>query len=458
MFHKLHRQMTLFCTAVTGTILILLTVVCLIVAENGLKKNSYTSFLKESSSVLSHFQEQDTVSLQYLNGLREKNGFEFVLYDNGTPLFSQQLTAPTEQLGEELIRLAAETAEEEHQLSLLSNERNQLSSHAEFSLSPGGTETYYVCAGKISKDNGLLSFLIFYSLKQQQRQIFMQRLLFALADVLGLLLLALFSWFFTRRMLLPLEENHRKQNQFVASASHELRTPLAVILSGLEALEKSKDKEEQRHFADIMRREGKRMQRLISDMLLLANSDANSLHIQTVPCQPDELLLAAYEKYELLAKEKQIALTLTLPEAPLPDICCDGERILQVLSILLDNALSYTPAGGTVTLSATPLSGAGADAGGKPPSDPSSIPGRKFKPSSRRQERLLFSVSDTGCGVADADKKQIFERFYRVESSHTDKEHFGLGLCIAREIVDAHHGKLFVTDAPGGGACFCMIL
>lgn len=440
MFHKLHRQMTLFCTAVTGAILISLTIVCLFVAENGLKKNSYTSFLKESSSVLSHLQEQDTVSLPYLNGLREKNGFEFVLYDNGAPLFSQYLSAPGEALGEPLIHLATETAEEEYRLSLFSDDHSRLSSHTEFSLSPDGRESYYVCAGKISKNSGLLSFLIFYSLKQQQRQIFMQRFLFALADVSGLILLFLFSRFFTKRMLLPLEENHRKQNRFVSSASHELRTPLAVILSGLEALEKSENREEQRHFAGMMRREGRRMQHLISDMLLLANSDADALRLHSHPCQPDELLLCAYEKYELLAKEKQIALKLTLPDTPLPDVCCDGERILQVISILLDNALSYTPAGGTVTLSANSLTASGA-----------SIPLPKTA-------RLLLCVSDTGCGVPDRDKKQIFERFYRGESSRTDKEHFGLGLCIAREIVEAHHGKLFVTDAPGGGACFCVAL
>lgn len=454
MFDHLHRQMTLFCTAVTGAILILLTVVCLFVAENGLKKNSYTSFLKESSSVLSHLQEQDTVSLQYLNGLREKNGFAFVLYDNGTPLFSQQLTAPEDELGEELILLAVKTAEENYQFSLFSNDRSQLSSHTEFSLSSKGKESYYVCAGKISKNNGLLSFLIFYSLKQQQRQIFIQRFLFASADVFGLILLALFSRFFTGRMLLPLEENHRKQNQFIASASHELRTPLAVILSGLEALEKSKAPAEQQHFAGIIRREGIRMQRLISDMLLLTNSDTHSLHLQSLPCQPDELLLAAYEKYELLAEEKQISLKLTLQETPLPDICCDGERILQVLSILLDNALSYTPAGGTVTLSVNPLSAP--DSVRKSVSDLSPVSGTKI--TYPKSARLIFQVSDTGCGVPDSDKKQIFERFYRGEISHTDREHFGLGLCIAKEIVEAHHGKIFVTDAPGGGACFCVLL
>lgn len=251
--------MTLFCTAITGTILILLTILCLFVAENGLKKNGYTSFLNESSSFISHLQEQDTISLQYLNQLREKNGFEFVLYDNGIPLFSQHLTAPEQSLGEDFINLAIKTAADTFQLNLFSNEQSQLSRHTEFSLSKKGDGLYYICAGKLSKERGQLSFLIFYSLKQQQRQLFRQRLAFALADILGLFMLTAFSWCFTGRMLLPLEENNKKQTHFIASASHELRTPLAVILSGLEALEKSKEEADRHHFADIMRREGLRM-------------------------------------------------------------------------------------------------------------------------------------------------------------------------------------------------------
>lgn len=447
--------MTLFCTAVTGTILILLTVLCLFAAENGLKKNSYASFLNESNSFLSHLQEQDIISLQYLNQLREKNGFEFVLYDNGVPLFSQQLTAPEKSLDEDFISLAIQTAEETYQFRLFSNDHSQLSSHTEFSLSKKGKGIYYICAGKMSKEKGPLSFLIFYSLKQQQKQIQKQRITFALADSFGLFLLAVFSWCFTGRMLLPLEENNRKQTQFIASASHELRTPLAVILSGLEALEKSKAEADRRHFTAVMRREGHRMQHLISDMLLLANSDASSLKIQTDSCQPDELLLAAYEKYELLAIQKQITLKLQLPEITLPDIICDRERIQQILSILLDNALSYTPPKGTVTLSASTLSDTAVTA--KTSFRFSSTDCKKM-PSPKTGTGVVFQVSDTGCGIPDAEKKLIFDRFYRAESSRTDREHFGLGLCIAREIIEAHHGKIFVTDAPSGGACFCFIL
>lgn len=429
MFKKLHRQMTLFCTAITGTILILLTAICLLVAERELKNSAYASFLNEAGSILTHLQSGETVSLEWINQLWEKNGFTFLLYDNGSPLFSQSLTHPRDDLDENLISLALDTAQEDHGISLLSPKNSALPSHAEFTLQNQTGVSYYVSAGTVTKASGTLSFLIFYPLEKQSRQILQQRFVFAAADLVALLLLFIFSWFFTRHMLAPIEANNQRQTLFVASASHELRTPLSVILSGLEAVEKSETQAERSHFTDIMTQEGQRMQHLISDMLLLAHSDAVSLTLSKETCSPDELLLTAYEKYEMLAQKKQIHLKMNLPKEDLATVCCDKERILQVLFILLDNALSYTPAQGTVTLSL-----------------------------STTKNGICFCISDTGCGVLDKDKKRIFERFYRAEHSRTKKEHFGLGLCIAKEIVTAHHGKIFVNDAPEGGACFQVTL
>lgn len=428
MFHKLHLQMTLFCTAVTGIILILLTVICLFIAEKGLKSNRYASFLNETSSILTHLQSQEVVSLQWINQLREKNDFTFLFYDQGKPLFSQRLTSPEHEIGGGLLSRAVAIAKEDHSIDLFSENNDTLPSHAEFSLSDGSS-SYYVSAGTIPKKNGTFSFLIFYSLKQEQQQLRMQRLAFALADLCGILLLILFSYIFTGRMLRPIAENNKKQTLFIASASHELRTPLSVILSGIEALEKSDSVQERRHFIDLMRCECGRMQHLISDMLFLAGSDAGSPALRRRPCQPDEILLSVYEKYELLAHSKHLTLKIVLPQDSLPDCFCDPERIQQVLIILIDNALSYTPSGGVITLSVSQ---------GK----------------TGRKAFICFTVSDTGPGIPDEHKKQIFERFYRAERSHTDKSHFGLGLCIAKEIVDSHHGKIYVTDQEGGGACF----
>lgn len=139
----------------------------------------------------------------------------------------------------------------------------------------------------------------------------------------------------------------------------------------------------------------------------------------------------AYEKFELPARQKKLSLSMSLPEEQLPSCFCDPERIAQVFSILLDNAISYTPEGGKITLSLS---------------------------MEHRHSMLCFRVSDTGPGVSDAEKGLIFDRFYRSETSHTEKNHFGLGLCIAKEIISAHQGSLWVEDAPEGGAGFVFML
>ena len=171
------------------------------------------------------------------------------------------------------------------------------------------------------------------------------------------------------------------------------------------------------------------MSRLIEDMLLLSKADTQSWSIRPEPAQIDTLLLDTYESFLPLAKERQIRLSIRLPEDLLPPCFCDPERIRQVLTILLDNALCYTPSGGRVDLSL-----------------------------SFSQNLFSFSVADNGPGIPDEEKTHIFERFYRSDPSRSDREHFGLGLCIASEIVKAHRGRLAVSDTPGGGSTFTIQL
>lgn len=434
MFHKLHKKMTLFCISVTGFILIALSCTCLFFAESNMKRNSYTSFLKEANTVILHLQGETAISHQWLNQLHDSSNFRIYLYDNGQELFYQQLhnsTSSQEKQQETvLIDKVLKLAEKDFQLNIFQGTSSLLPVHEEFSVEDEYKRGYYASAGIIPKNNGNLSFILLFPLINQEHQILSLRFFIFIADILGIVLLTFFSWFFTGKMLIPLEENRKKQTQFVASASHELRTPLAVILSAAEALNKADSKEEQTHFIKIMAEEGKRMQHLISDMLLLANSDSKHFHLQLDTYQPDIILLSVYEKYEALAKRRQISLLLSLPDKILSDCNCDRERMIQVLSILMDNALSYTPENGQVTLSLN-LSSAG---------------------------KYRFCVADTGAGIADSEKKLVFERFYRSDNAHTDKEHFGLGLCIAKEIISAHKGKLWVEDNNPHGSIFFIEL
>ena len=264
--------------------------------------------------------------------------------------------------------------------------------------------------------------------RQLREQITRQRVRFFLIDIAAILLLSLFSSFFTGKLLHPVIESRRKQTEFVAAASHELRTPLAVILSAAECC-RDADAEKQSRFLDTIKQEGDILTSFVNDMLTLSASDSQRFSFRPAPVELDTLVINTYEAFEPLAAEKKLSLTVTLPEESLPLCTADAERIIQLLSILLHNAVSYTPKGGRIDLSLL-----------------------------RKKNRFYLTVSDTGIGIPPEDRKKIFDRFYRAEKSRSAKGHFGLGLSIASEIVKLHHGTLSVTGRPGGGSAFTVML
>jgi len=261
-----------------------------------------------------------------------------------------------------------------------------------------------------------------------EQQIFRQRIIFLIIDLAAAFLLSVFAYYFTGKLLKPIAQSREDQIQFIAAASHELRTPLAIILSCASAAKKA-DSEEKSGFLDTIHFEGMRMSRLIGDMLLLSKTDNHTFHINKIECNPDTILLNSFESFETLAKEKSIKLRVILPDESAKYCFLDYERIQQVLSILIHNALSYTSCNGHVTLSMEV-----------------------------QDDFISYSVADDGIGIPDEEKKHIFKRFYRVDHSRNEKEHFGLGLSIAYEIIQAHQGSILVSDTPGGGSTFTVKL
>lgn len=435
MFPKIRRRLSALCTAVAGGILLLLGLSCFLFAQKGIREGAYSSFSQELGVILSRLQWQDVISHEWLGQLQEEKRVFVFLYDNGKPLYYMRLqgqggaksSSLQERAGREaLSRLGSSIFE--------AGQTDQSPRHEEFALSISGGE-YYVSAGSLQKSGGRLCFLILCPLSAQSRQIAMLRLAIFLACLIALSALAAFFWFFTGKMLEPLEEGRRRQNGFVAAASHELRSPLAVTLSALESLEKAGGEEERRHFAGIMRSEIERMRRLVSDMLFLANSDSGALNLTPAQEQADDLLLCIYESSEVLAGEKGVRLRLEIPDQPLPPLSCDREYLLLALQELISNAISYTPKGGTVTLSLSLAPGIKRRGGGPV---------------------FRFLVSDSGPGIPDDEKKRVFTRFYRAQGSRSDKGHFGLGLGIVSEIAAAHGGRVWAEDAPEGGALFVL--
>ena len=168
-------------------------------------------------------------------------------------------------------------------------------------------------------------------------------------------------------------------------------------------------------FRSSIQSECTRMKRLVDDLLVLANIDATNWSIQRTPTEIDTLVLDVYESLIPLSKQKGLLFNVILPDDILPPFMLDGERIRQILSILLDNAFAYTPAHGKVSLVLKTTS-----------------------------HHLIVSVIDNGPGIPEEHKAYIFDRFYRVDTSRHDKNHYGLGLSIAFEIMTLQDRKSVV--------------
>ena len=416
--------MTLFCGTVTGLILLLMTLAGLLAFENLLSKNDAAVHDKTVYALLSSLEAEPYIDYDKTAKMADTRYYTVVLYDKSIP-YALNL----DQEKKELIDTAREMALKNHGFNvnnppILSTAAKQL----EFTMNVQKKE-YLASFAAIPHKYGTFSAVILYSRQQLHRQIGRLRIFFLIIDAAALVLLFTAAWFYTGRMLLPLEENRKRQIQFVASASHELRSPLAVLLSSADALAVA-DMEDRQGFHDIIKSEGHRMSQLINDMLSLASADNQSwpMHLENTPL--DELVPELYEKYHSLANTKGLALKIQLPSPDeVPTALCDRQRIAQVMGIFLDNAISYTPKGGRITLGLSPGSGG-----------------------------WILWVSDTGPGIPDELKNSVFQRFFRADPSREDRRHFGLGLSIAAEITRLHGGKIWTEDNPGGGAVFCLLL
>lgn len=229
----------------------------------------------------------------------------------------------------------------------------------------------------------------------------------------------------------PIIRSFTKQQQFTADASHELRTPLSVILSSLEVIEAEEGKSFSpftRRVLDDLKDEVKRMSQLIANLLTLARADSSDIQLHVEAFSLDEELERVYRIFQPIANKEGQQLLLDL--SPNLRIHADRERIVQLILILLDNALQYSDKPGTIT-----ISGKVSD------------------------KMATLSVADSGKGIPLNRQKDIFERFYRIDSSRNRTgNQTGLGLSIAKWIVEAHHGTIKVDSIPGQGSTFTILL
>ncbi len=422
MIGTLRGKLTAFNTAVTSVILLAMTLLCLFVSERDTRAKTYQNFTSYMSTITAYLSSQEYLSSGWLNQMESAGNVSISICDGGKPLFSMRLSPEdlSEQYSEVRFRARKEYS--------LYADRVCGGKSCAFTMEDAKGDGYIGGYAVISKGKSVIELMLLYSLEDMEQSILQQRLVVCFGEIIAVILLWAFSWHFTGRMLRPIQENQQRQAQFTAAASHELRTPLAAILSAASAMEHA-DANQRSFFLGHIQSEGRRMSRLIGDMLTLSSGDSQNWEVHRESTELDMLLLEIYESYLAGAAEKGLALSIQIPNEDIPAIQVDRERIIQVLAVLLDNALFYTPAPGRIMLALE---------------------------ARRRKVRIL--VSDTGPGVPDSEKEIIFERFHRGEKARSDRGHFGLGLSIAAQIVKLHEGKIWVQNAAIGGAEFVIEL
>jgi two-component system, OmpR family, sensor histidine kinase BaeS len=310
-----------------------------------------------------------------------------------------------------------------HQVIPLSPESNFLTSVNRASLLSGG-----VAAGLALILGGLLAFTMTRSLRELTeasneiaRGNFGLQVRVRSHDEVGRLADAF------NKMSRDLDRTTQARRKMTADIAHELRTPLSVILGYAEGLSDNKLPGTPEIY-EILFQETKHMNHLVEDLRTLSLADAGELQLNLLPYSPNILLERVAARHNLAAQQKGISLQVsTLPD--IPPAVVDPERMVQVFDNLIGNALRYTPRGGQITLHA--------DAG---------------------DGTIQFQVSDNGSGIGPADLPYVFDRFYRADKSRQQNGESGLGLAIARSIVEAHGGTISIESQPGQGTAFMIIV
>lgn len=230
------------------------------------------------------------------------------------------------------------------------------------------------------------------------------------------------SYWLARRTLQPIEASNEQQRRFVADASHELRTPLTALKMGTEValLDKSAPKDDLRAALTSGLEEATRLEGLLDSLLRLSQLETNGMIETRTVLLVRRLTTAAIGQTSQRAQTKHI--TVAADGIGRETVMGDGSSLVQLLVILLDNAIKYSPDGASVTVSAT-----AGDA------------------------TTSITVSDHGIGIEPQALTHIFDRFYRADQARSGNSGYGLGLSIAKHIADLHDGTITITSTPGKG-------
>jgi histidine kinase len=226
-----------------------------------------------------------------------------------------------------------------------------------------------------------------------------------------------------------LEKTETMRRELIGDVTHELRTPLTAVKGYLEGLMDGVLPADPETYQQI-HSEINRLQRLVNDLQELSRMEAGAFQLQLTPVSPASLIERIQSTLGLQFEDKNIQLEISV-ESNLPDLLVDKDRIIQVLTNVVGNALQYTHSGGKITLLVR-----------------------------RERSEVLFSVKDTGIGISAEQIPFIFDRFYRSDKSRTRASGgSGIGLTIAKALVQAHQGKIWAeSNGEGKGSTFSFLI
>ena len=425
MLDRLQRRLTVLFSLLTAAVLAAALALTCRMAQSEYKAGADLLFANTVAAVEDAVTQNGMVRDSWL--ARQEIAGRVVIYleDNGQPLRFPGGWTPADDRAQ-LVELARQQAAAAG-LDTGRMRRQRVS----FDLTGQALRQSYACTALVLPHEQLGTAAVLYVIRDMgQVRARLGRMVWQYAGLwaLGAVVLALLCRWMVGRALRPTAQALQKQREFIAAAGHELHSPLTVLKASLQAAQAPETAGQAPQFLHNAAAEADRLVRLTDDLLILAGGDAGVWRTALAKLDADTFLIELYGRFAPVARAQGHTLTLNLPDAPLPALHADAQRLEQLFAVLLNNAFEYAPAGTPVELSARVTAQGG----------------------------LCVAVADHGPGVPDADKRRIFDRFARGDPSRTDKGHFGLGLAVAAEIATLHGAGLQVQDTPGGGATFVV--
>jgi len=427
MIAALRRRFTIVCLLLTGLVVGVMALVTLAMAEKQARDNRLAAFQTTVQTIANNLQLGNGIRDIWLSQLEVGGQYVIQIADRDRPLFFAGAWQPQTDR-ETLLTRAQSLAAEQHGVNIAARPSSSTrTADASFLLHGDAGDSYQAYVAALPTSRGWFGLTVLRDLSPQSAELWRLRATYAAITLGAMLALGVVSWHLSGRVTEPVRRSIEQQVAFVAACSHELRGPLATIRASLAALDVSPADAEQ--LLGSVTNEVGRLTRLVDDLLMLANSDAATWSMRVTAVDLDTLLIELVEQMRPVASANNHALRLSVPDEVMPIIWADRDRLVQIISILLNNANDYSTPGLPIELSAEVGRGS-----------------------------AMIAVIDHGPGIPATAKGRVFDRFYRVDHGRSDKHHFGLGLSIARELARLHSGSLTLSDTPGGGSTFTLKL